>query len=255
MKNILMNINFNMNFLSKLTPYLYIGLFFFVLNFALSLFLAKDGVEYFERSNSQMKYQKYDYYKNNTSFSSKISESQKITNLENYKLTSIYSTKTMGIISLVNKENRSFILSIDEDIDGFVLKEIRSDYALFEKNSDIFKLSLKNEKADFDSSSFENNFVLQRSDLNSILQNPQSVLNEISINKTVEGFIVDSIEQGTFFSNLGIKKGDVIKSVNNTDLLSYKDAMNIFSNIQNIRNLSIKVIRDKKTMELSYEIN
>lgn len=255
MKNILMNIDFNINFLSKLTPYLYIGLFFFVLNFVLSLVLAKNGIDYFEISNKQMKYQKYDYYKKNNSSSSKINKNQKIINLENYKLTSIYRTKTMGIISLVNKNNKSFILSMNEEIDGFVLKEVHSDYTLFEKDSEIFKLSLKNEKTSFDSSSFENNFVVKKSDFNNVLKNPQNILNEISINKTVDGFMVYSIDQGSFFSNLGIKKGDVIKSVNNTDLVSHKDAMNIFSNIHSIKSLSIRIIRDKKIMELNYEIN
>ena len=205
MKNILMNIDFNINFLSKLTPYLFIGLFFFVLNFVLSLVLSKNGIDYFEISNKQMKYQKYDYYKKNNSSSSKINKNQKIINLENYKLTSIYRTKTMGIISLVNKNNKSFILSMNEEIDGFVLKEVHSHYTLFEKDSEIFKLSLKNEKTSFDSSSFENNFVVKKSDFNSVLENPQNILNEISINKTVDGFMVYSIDQGSFFSNLGIR--------------------------------------------------
>ena len=259
MKNILMNINFNMNFLSKLAPYLYIGLFFFVLNFALSLFLTKDGVEYYEKNDSQMKYLRYDYYKNNIKKLEEKKEKKVFLTLDTYKLTGIYKTKKGGVIALVDKAKKSFILSIDEKIDGFILKEIYSKYVLFKKNSKTFKLELKDsedkDKAVLKKKIEDNNYKVQRTTINNMLQNPQSVFKDIAIVKKAIGFRINKLKANSFFTKLGLKRGDVIKKVNNKNLDSFNDVMNILSKIQELNYLKIELLRNNKITELNYEIN
>jgi general secretion pathway protein C len=53
---------------------------------------------------------------------------------------------------------------------------------------------------------------------------------------------------------LGLRKGDIIKAVNNIELKSYNDAFSIYKKINKINNLNILILRNDREMELDYEI-
>ena len=80
-----------------------------------------------------------------------------------------------------------------------------------------------------------------------------SIKEELSQGK-INGFRVLSIRPNTIFARLGIKPGDVIKAVNNNPLKSYADAFKIYYQVENMRNLKLTILRNKKTKELEYEI-
>jgi len=260
MKNIPMNINFNINnSLRFFIPFVYILLFSYVFNFILFIYLAKEGVDFLENNNKNFEIKNYDYYKNKAKSNKLIYNSVETKNLNKYVLTAIYSTKTGGVISLIDKNKQSFILSKNEKIDGFTLKTIYPDYVLFEKESTIFKIKM-NDKEEMKSYKIENSFILKRGTLNSFIKNPQNLIKEITIDENIfknkiDGFKITNIEKKSIFSKLGLEKGDVIKKLNNNYLSSYQDVMKIYNKIDELKFLKIEILRGKKVMELNYEIN
>jgi general secretion pathway protein C len=73
-------------------------------------------------------------------------------------------------------------------------------------------------------------------------------------NKVV-GFKISFVKRGSPFAKLGLKRGDIIKSVNGEEINSYNAAFNAYGNIKDVENLTLVIIRGKKEMELEYEIN
>ena len=74
-------------------------------------------------------------------------------------------------------------------------------------------------------------------------------------NKKINGFKIISIAKNSAFDKLGLKKGDIIKKVNNTVLKSYADAFKIYNKIGKINNLQITILRKNEEMEINYEID
>ena len=54
---------------------------------------------------------------------------------------------------------------------------------------------------------------------------------------------------------IGLKEGDIMKSVNNNKLTSYAEALNVFNEINNTKYVNIVILRNNEIMELNYEIN
>jgi general secretion pathway protein C len=66
------------------------------------------------------------------------------------------------------------------------------------------------------------------------------------------GFKVIKIEDQSFLSVLGFKKGDVVKSVNSISLASMNQAMEVFESIKIAKKLIFEIERDAKPLKLEY---
>ena len=73
--------------------------------------------------------------------------------------------------------------------------------------------------------------------------------------KNLQGFKVTFVRRNSPFAKLGIKRNDVIKSINGQAITSYAAALEVYKNIQDAANLSVVIVRGKEEMELEYEIN
>jgi type II secretory pathway component PulC len=67
--------------------------------------------------------------------------------------------------------------------------------------------------------------------------------------------MVTKIKQGSKFSELGLKVGDIILKANGLELKSYKDAIKIYQNIDKLDTIVLLVKRGKQEKEIIYEIN
>ena len=71
----------------------------------------------------------------------------------------------------------------------------------------------------------------------------------------ITGFRINSVTKNSVFDKLGLKQGDIIKSVNNIAMSNYQDAFNMYNKINTIKYFNMKIIRNNKEMELDYEID
>ncbi len=273
MKGIYMNIDFNKVVLKSL-PYILIIVFIYTITTIASLFLPKYGVSFIENNNENIKYKQYKFYSNlkysneqNNSFDTK-----NIQKLDRYELKAIVSSSlNKGWIIIEEKfgNRENITLFYGEEIHGYYVKNIFKDYVIFEKNKKeyILKLDIENNTI-YNNKNSDNNQIIQKNNgavisktyLNRYINNIDQIWGDISIieninNGNIDGFIIKKIAQNSDFSKLGLKEGDIIKSVNNSQLISYAAALKIFNEIDNTRYLNIVILRNNEKMELNYEIN
>jgi general secretion pathway protein C len=80
-------------------------------------------------------------------------------------------------------------------------------------------------------------------------------VSEIKEGKDLKGFKINFVRKDSPFSKLGIRRNDVIKSINGQEITSYNAAFGVYKNIKDVDNLNMVIMRGKEEMELEYEIN
>jgi len=187
--------------------------------------------------------------------------------LSNMLLKGLYGNEKKGFVIVAKKSSpqATTILSIGESFNGYKLHLVGNGYALFKKADQTYKLALQEAKEIAKKSNVTyhittNQHEVRKKDIEHFASNPAEIWKNISIvdekvdNKLV-GFRVKWIKRNSQFAKLGLKKGDVIIRVNNKQLHSYKDAIDIYGKISKISQLMIVVLRDGQEKEIEYEVH
>ncbi|MAC85064.1 MAG: hypothetical protein CL624_13120 [Arcobacter sp.] len=272
-----MNIDFN-KLIQKLIPYAFILLLAYLLSTILFLYLPRNGVDFIDNSKQSLEYRKYDGFYSNAKLIVKKQETKKVIKQETiskYLLKAIYSTTSnSGWVTIENKQNKkSYILSQFEEIDGYILTKLYKNYVVLEKQVKEYRLDMvqANKKVAYNVTNVidnvkenivvdGNNMLIKRDYLNSYVNDIDKVWNNISIkdiriNGKIDGFKVMNVQKNSVFGRLGLKRNDVIKSINNNVLTSYADAFKVYNNISNTKYLNLEILRNNEILELNYEID
>lgn len=200
--------------------------------------------------------------------------------IKDIKLLAIYNASDMTIVT-VEFGGKTRVLSKGDKVKGFALQSATKDWAIFSKQRKTYKITLaKSKNSDkmitpvtkvatpkTKSTKPEGEIVdggkLKIID-KSLIEHFASNLNEVNKNigiRTIKGadgkigFGISFIRRGSPFAKLGVRRGDIIKSVNGQKIDSYNAAFGVYKNIANITNLSMVIERNKEEMELEYEVN
>jgi type II secretion system protein C len=272
-----MNIDFN-KLIQKLIPYAFLLLLAYLVSTIVFVYLPKNGVDFINNSSENLEYRKYDGFYSTTKPIVKKKEVKKIVKqetLSKYILKAIYSTTSnSGWVTIENKQNKkSYILSQFEELDGYILTKLYKNYVVLEKQAKEYRLDIAqaNKKVAYNVTNVidnvkenivvdGNSVVIKRDYLNSYVNDIDKVWNNISINEIrtngkLDGFKVMRVTNNSVFGKLGLKKNDVIKSINNNILTSYADAFKVYNNISNTKYLNLEILRNNEILELNYEID
>lgn len=182
-------------------------------------------------------------------------------------LKGLYRKKESGyiILAMKAKPKDTEILGIGESYSGYKLVQIKPSSAIFERGSLLYTLELltddlkvlRQKHAPF----IEGEpYQMSRAEIQEYAKNFGQILQDINIIEVknrgkLTGFKITRLRENTPFSYLGLLKGDIIIKVNNEPLKSYADALNIYQNIDNIKEIELIVLRDNQEKELRYEIH
>jgi len=269
--------------LSLLILLLIIKLLWFVVEM---VWLPSSGVEHVEEKGGKALY----YRAKLTPNEAPAPDKQKPTrptkpqgSIKDIELLAIYNASDVTVITVLYK-NKTKVLSRGEEINGFILEGAGSNFATFSKNSKTYQISLiKSKKGDKSisrtkgvaaatsasapSSKAEGDIVdagdhriVDKSLVEYYAKNMEEITKDIGIvdqkeGKDLKGFRVTFVRKNSHFSKLGLRRGDVIKSINGQEITSYNSAMNVYKNIDKMDGLSLTIKRGKEEMELEYEIN
>ncbi len=193
-------------------------------------------------------------------------------NISNMVLKGLFRRKDGGmvIIALKSKPNASDVIGIGDVFEGYTLKKVLKNGALFMKNSQTYSLYFSEEKQEDRYSSRPNRSApieddadeikqVSKADIFKYAKNPKSIWKDIGIVEVkekgkIKGFKVTRIKANTPFARLGLRKNDLIIKANNKTLTSYKDAIAIYKGIDKLEALELVVIRNNKETEINYEI-
>ena len=197
--------------------------------------------------------------------------------IKDITLLAIYNSEDTTVITVEYKK-KTKVLSRGDVINDFVLEGAGSSFATFSKDAKTYRVDLiKSKKSGSSKSSIKspskepakaegevidagNHRIVDRSLLDHYAKNVDDIYKNIGVKEVKEGgklkgFSITFVRRGSPFAKLGIKRGDVIKSINGQEINSYNAAFETYKNIENIENLTMVIQRGKEEMELEYEIN
>jgi len=205
-----------------------------------------------------------------------VKVNQPVYNLSSLELKAIYKTSKNGsdggfIVALDNtKGKRSVFIKMLSEYNGYTLKELTNEKATFERKGQKYKLEFKKKKSSSliqepiarpNRQKYSDDVIraVSKSEVHKYTKDFKSIWKSISIkevkqNGKIDGFKVTSIKQGTIFDKLGLKKDDIIISVNNKPMKSYASAFKIYKDVKTMTSLKITVKRNNQTKDLEYEI-
>jgi len=204
---------------------------------------------------------------------------QKSGSIKEIKLLALYHASDATVVTVEYKA-KAKVLSRGEDINGFVLEGAGSNFATFSKQSKTYKVMLIKGKSSGNGggtispaskspsgtkeagevTDAGDHKVIDRALLDHYAKNMNDIYKNIGIaevknGKNLQGFRITFVKKDSPFAKLGIRRDDVIKSINGQEINSYNAAYGVYKNIQNMDNLTLVVKRGKEEMELEYEIN
>lgn len=189
-------------------------------------------------------------------------------NISNMLLKGLFKRKDGGfvIVALKAKPNDSEVLGIDDIFQGYQLRKILDNGAVFSKGGQNYSLYFSEEKergrAGATTPSAAGDEGVQqvaKSDISYYAKNVKEIWKDISIvevkqGNKITGFKVTRIKPNTPFAKLGLRQGDIIIKANNKPMTSYKDAIAIYNGIDKLQALELVVLRNNQETEIVYEI-
>ena len=275
-----MNINYN-SIAKNSILIVYVISLAYVISSMLYIYLPKQAPAFIIKEDNALEYKRYDV---RTAFKQKKIERKIVKKqvvkkheykfLSNMVLNAIYDMgKSNGIIIIREKgKAKTYILALKENFKGYKLDRIFAKYVIFKKNNKEYKLSMikDDEVIKYEQiqevTKIEKNIDIQndkvsikRDLIDDYIQNFDKIWNDISINEVrtkngIDGFKISRVKNKSVFMKLGLKKGDIIKSVNNIKLKSYNDAFKLYKKINKIKVINMVILRDNIEQELIYEI-
>lgn len=105
----------------------------------------------------------------------------------------------------------------------------------------------------------ENNYNVERSLVDTVLQNQQELLRAARIipheeNGQVVGVKMYGIRRNNLLGRLGIQNGDMLRTINGYDMSSPDSALEAYTRLQSSDHLTLSVVRRGQAMTLDYNI-
>ena len=245
------------------------------LTLTLMWFLPSDGVDFKEVKNYRPAYIRVDFNDMiQTPSHTVVQKKEQVTpngiSITNMILKGLYGRGESGfaIVALKSAPTKTTLVSVGDEFSGYVLKEIHKDSVIFIKNNKEYVLNMKvvevSKKSSVHFVKKTNKQATQptqknvsKNDIQSYAKNPDQIWKDISIIqlKNNQGFKVTRIRKDSKMDALGLQVGDIMIRANNSDLKSYKDAINLYKNINTLDVLELVVLRNNQEKEIIYEIN
>ena len=166
-------------------------------------------------------------------------------------------------IAILEKNDKSEIVSVGQEIHGYKLERVYPDRAVFSNGSREVILILKSLKEKAISNS--NKVEFTNSLTKTFTVNRKEIIDQISsgdflrfINivpvKDPSGLKVNYVSPRSFIYKLGIRPGDVILSINDIRIRTPEDSFSAFEQLKNADSITVVVLRNGKEVKLHYEL-
>ena len=105
----------------------------------------------------------------------------------------------------------------------------------------------------------EGQYNIDRSEVDAAMDNMNQLFTQIRAVPHFEGgkstgFRLFAIRQNSIFDNIGLRNGDIIQSINGTEINDPSRALSLLQDLRSARQLNVTVIRNKETVNLQYNI-
>ena len=105
----------------------------------------------------------------------------------------------------------------------------------------------------------ENEFTVPKTEVDSALENMSQLFTQIRAVPHFEGgqsigFRLFAIRRGSLFDRIGLKNGDIIRSINGNEMTDPSKAMGLLQELRDSNNLDVEITRNQQPQKLTYSI-
>ena len=105
----------------------------------------------------------------------------------------------------------------------------------------------------------ENEFTVPKSEVDSALENMSQLFTQIRAVPHFEGgqsigFRLFAIRRGSLFDRIGLKNGDIIRSINGNEMTDPSKAMALLQELRDANDLDVDITRNQQQQKLKYNI-
>lgn len=98
-----------------------------------------------------------------------------------------------------------------------------------------------------------NHYTVQRENLAAQMRTPDFLRQATIIPASDGGFLVRQIQAGSLYEKLGMRVGDVIKTVNGQAVNTAEDAIRLYQQMSSFTSVQMEIVRGGKTESLNYQ--
>lgn len=100
-----------------------------------------------------------------------------------------------------------------------------------------------------------NQYMLPRELITQRLRKPQELFSQaLMVPNAGGGFLVREIQPNSLYEKLGLRVGDVLRSVNGRPINTMDDAMKVYQAVSSARDIRVEVIRGGRPEQLTYNL-
>ncbi len=167
-------------------------------------------------------------------------------------------------LALVKAGEKTFVIEEGEQKGDILLKRLTPKEAVFEVKGREVKVIIKREKpvattTEPTKGEILSDIRISRREIERITKDPGIMFREIRLvpyvkNGRTEGFIFEWIRPGSLFYKAGLRKGDILLSINNMTIKSGEDAFRLLQVLRNEPSLKVVVLRNGQRKEINVRI-
>lgn len=118
--------------------------------------------------------------------------------------------------------------------------------------------SRQQESHDFGAS--DENIRIDRSEVDSVLSNINQLMQQAKVRPYFKdgkpsGLLLTHIRRNSFFTELGLQSGDIVKGVNGREIESVDDALEFYNRLKSSSSVQLEIERRGEKKSISYDIN
>jgi general secretion pathway protein C len=98
-----------------------------------------------------------------------------------------------------------------------------------------------------------NQYMVERDQLVAQMRTPDFLKQATLVPSSGGGFLVRQIQPGSLYEKLGVRAGDVIKSVNGQPINTAEDAIKLYQQMSSISSVQMEITRGGKSESLNYQ--
>lgn len=150
------------------------------------------------------------------------------------------------------------VVKLGDKIADFNIAEIKRRAVILErsKKREILMIDKGDKKIALKSDS--GSVLLNKDKFEKVLARPEDILNQVDFAPAKvdgrKGLLINSIEKGSILANIGLRKGDLIVSVNGKTLNSFNDMMSL-AKMSPASSVEIKIWRNKRFETLKLKLD
>jgi general secretion pathway protein C len=191
--------------------------------------------------------------------------------------------KLMGTISGSDKNGYAVFIGGDgkqsmfktgETVFGLgELKRVEKNVVFIDKNGKMMKISMPDQLTLSDMQASEGTkgiagsvqsvgkgeYIMDQKATLVALDNPVQIMTDAKlfpnmVKGKVDGFILQGIRKDGFYDNLGMKNGDILLRINDSNISNPENALQTFMALKGMDKVQLDIIRDGNRMTLNYQI-